>query len=238
MRGNPPAGTESAPRWGSIPAYAGEPRRCRQSAPPPGVYPRVCGGTRRSPPRRVGAEGLSPRMRGNPPGIPTPGNRQRSIPAYAGEPIGGGQCASSRWVYPRVCGGTRALGETRKRIHGLSPRMRGNQDRRYRKMPGRGSIPAYAGEPRSWTICILATWVYPRVCGGTSFCSCRPSLRVGLSPRMRGNLGFWRGRRNSSRSIPAYAGEPAGKRQAVLRLRVYPRVCGGTYTLRGPSRHS
>ena len=51
------------------------------------VYPRVCGGTLLEGAILVDATGLSPRVRGNPPG------------RVAGTVV-------MRWVYPRVCGGT------------------------------------------------------------------------------------------------------------------------------------
>ena len=86
MRGNQrslyPPGVEKR----SIPAYAGEPPRLLKTGRPRAVYPRVCGGTRTAESVENGPEGLSPRMRGNPPAsiaIPT---GTWSIPAYAGEP--------------------------------------------------------------------------------------------------------------------------------------------------------
>ena len=53
----------------------------------------------------------------------------------------------------------------------------------------------------------------------------------GLSPRGRGNLRFGNGRLNSSRSIPAWAGEPGTDSIEVRNRKVYPRVGGGTPTL-------
>ena len=52
----------------------------------------------------------------------------------------------------------------------------------------------------------------------------------GLSPRVRGNplpnapASRWTG------SIPACAGEPHAGAVAAISARVYPRVCGGTYS--------
>ena len=50
----------------------------------------------------------------------------------------------------------------------------------------------------------------------------------GLSPRVRGNLGQPLARFGIVGSIPACAGEPYVIHQPLLRLAVYPRVCGGT----------
>ena len=49
----------------SIPACAGEPRTRLTSSYPSAVYPRVCGGTRRTTSSRRSGNGLSPRVRGN-----------------------------------------------------------------------------------------------------------------------------------------------------------------------------
>ena len=70
--------------------------------------------------------------------------------------------------------------------------------------------------------------VYPRVCGGTAGFLKTPSESLGLSPRVRGNLGVRGNGRLVFGSIPACAGEPPSP--LVLReiLPVYPRVCGGT----------
>ena len=70
----------------SIPACAGEPGRGRQSRARGTVYPRVCGGTRRSRLRLPSATGLSPRVRGNRERNHPALHVEGSIPACAGEP--------------------------------------------------------------------------------------------------------------------------------------------------------
>ena len=66
------------------------------------------------------------------------------------------------------------------------------------------------------------------MCGGT-ICSHRCArTSSGLSPRVRGNLLSRIIDVRDSGSIPACAGEPCRRRPAHRRLRVYPRVCGGT----------
>ena len=213
---------------GSIPAYAGEPALASGQPGGGGVYPRVCGGTIAGQRVRRQPQGLSPRMRGNP-GRPLPdGHRRWSIPAYAGEPPNALATTSPTTVYPRVCGGTRAVKPLYPTREGLSPRMRGN---RYLCRPDAysvRSIPAYAGEPRASRQRAPTVRVYPRVCGGTGRHR-RPKLSAGgLSPRMRGNLSPAAENSIFARSIPAYAGEPIIARNRVKRNWVYPRVCGGT----------
>ena len=50
---------------GPIPAYAGEPLRCKLYMISDGAYPRVCGGATRQRSMPATGMGLSPRMRGS-----------------------------------------------------------------------------------------------------------------------------------------------------------------------------
>ena len=217
---------------GSIPACAGEPHCHRAERRYLWVYPRVCGGTVASLPRRHPPTGLSPRVRGN----------QSNASSL--------QCTSG--VYPRVCGGTSPMPAAAMHVGGLSPRVRGNPGGCIRPGPfSRGSIPACAGEPCSLGVCGVGARVYPRVCGGTSRLRPEHGRAWGLSPRVRGNQPNQRASMENQRSIPACAGEPtlgimgalvalfmgsipacAGEPERYwtrnLAAAVYPRVCGGT----------
>ena len=70
--------------------------------------------------------------------------------------------------------------------------------------------------------------VYPRACGGTLDGIRITSHIVGLSPRLRGNLGSIDWPPCHLRSIPAPAGEPVLPSPARRAYWVYPRACGGT----------
>ena len=191
------------PHWlpaGSIPACAGEPVRPNGCTANTRVYPRLCGGTGRTPDRGGMRAGLSPPVRGNPAGIPRAMNRPGSIPACAGEP----------WRFSRpprgihlvrsipACAGEpdpATKGRRRCSWPGLSPPVRGNRD----------------GDDGS-SVALGDSWgVYPRLCGGTIL------LKRGSStyPRPRG-------------SIPACAGEPTRGCDFYCWSGVYPRLCGGT----------
>ncbi len=188
----------------------------------------MCGGTDRPHllARLVG--GLSPRVRGNPCSMVLVPLIHGSIPACAGEPKPERMRDAAVWVYPRVCGGTIAHLWPLLRTKGLSPRVRGNHRASLASPADERSIPACAGEP--WQACVPVEFhgVYPRVCGGTTR-SRRPSPpNEGLSPRVRGNQSDLAGRNSQSRSIPACAGEPNGPAEAMGKVGVYPRVCGGT----------
>ena len=208
VRGNPTNTYAQSGKAGSIPACAGEPPAVGAVQMGAGVYPRVCGGTRTIL-RRMGAyRGLSPRVRGNRGGADAALPRQRSIPACAGEPGRKffGQSASA--VYPRVCGGTTRLPQRKPTLQGLSPRVRGNPQRRYPDHRLYGSIPACAGEPPPQQRVCDSHQVYPRVCGGTMTGCWQRLTKAGLSPRVRGNLRQPVGDLPGARSIPACAGEP------------------------------
>ncbi len=61
-----------------------------------------------------------------------------------------------------------------------------------------------------------------------------PAVASGLSPRVRGNHTGAPPCPPVSRSIPACAGEPPLPPQEDVSVRVYPRVCGGTWPLMPP----
>ena len=147
VRGNPVALEKRPAGLRSIPACAGKPTGAPRRPRIPGVYPRVCGETAFRITFQMEAPGLSPRVRGNPVDCRKKIGRPRSIPACAGKPASrAARCASSA-VYPRVCGETVEAARAAGFASGLSPRVRGNPDRRPRPEQGGGSIPACAGKP-------------------------------------------------------------------------------------------
>ena len=155
-----------------------------------------------------------------------------SIPACAGEPGCWWSTRGAGWVYPRVCGGTGWNGARPNRGTGLSPRVRGNRLAGGGAHPDGGSIPACAGEPGDRDGRFSRRRVYPRVCGGTAAVARCWRKCQGLSPRVRGNRGVVPLPMRRRGSIPACAGEPATAGHASPDLGVYPRVCGGTSSLR------
>ncbi len=230
VRGNRVEGSQIADTGGSIPACAGEPLRSPPRKRRGRVYPRVCGGTAI---RRRGvapAEGLSPRVRGNPRYARIRGGSRRSIPACAGEPASRSTTSPLPAVYPRVCGGTGSTPTRFRWKSGLSPRVRGNQVPIYVQQMEFRSIPACAGEPGiAWNNGSPIT-VYPRVCGGTVRYMVEQAGLDGLSPRVRGNHHRPSARTVGIGSIPACAGEPIEFVVCHGHSPVYPRVCGGTYS--------
>ncbi len=152
---------------GSIPACAGEPPTERLPLKMSRVYPRVCGGTNDDREWAEYADGLSPRVRGNPVHVPLVMRPNGSIPACAGEPPSRCRPAKRSPVYPRVCGGTQIKHFENAARDGLSPRVRGNLSTIRPSVSSTGSIPACAGEPINDPAISKQYRVYPRVCGGT-----------------------------------------------------------------------
>ncbi len=110
---------------------------------------------------------------------------------------------------------------------GLSPRGRGSHHKIRGHSVGRGSIPAWAGEPCFAPAYITTSKVYPRVGGGAWRDLSHRRRYLGLSPRGRGSqIGAGKGRSGEG-SIPAWAGEPTTARRSTMLRWVYPRVGGG-----------
>ena len=112
---------------GSIPAWAGKPRRSARSGPRSSVYPRVGGETPSCCSMPSCIAGLSPRGRGNRRAAAAAAPRPGSIPAWAGKPLGTIEISTSSRVYPRVGGETLAGQHLDPGGRGLSPRGRGNR---------------------------------------------------------------------------------------------------------------
>src|SRR5690606_16204920 len=83
-RGSPVPGAAAAQRWGSIPAWAGEPRRGISRKTTTGVDPRVGGGAWFAAGALIVLLGRSPRGRGSPAYSASTRRDRRSIPAWAG----------------------------------------------------------------------------------------------------------------------------------------------------------
>ena len=106
VRGNLGSAYEDAEALRSIPACTGEPKQPPSRAQAQAVYPRVYGGTWIKKNKQAVAQGLSPRVRGNPARASRRLTVGRSIPACTGEPRSGTNAHRPPEVYPRVYGGT------------------------------------------------------------------------------------------------------------------------------------
>ena len=152
-----------APRF--IPACAGNRRSWAALGPARPVHPRVCGEQWKLPAPACAAVGSSPRVRGT--GTPAERaiERQRFIPACAGNRCDARCSGRAAAVHPRVCG------EQVQRLDylglrcGSSPRVRGTVIAATPAVRWRRFIPACAGNRtpkfRDKPFCA----VHPRVCG-------------------------------------------------------------------------
>ena len=120
--------------------------------------------------------------------------------------------------------------------NGLSPRVRGNRVATHHKPPLIGSIPARTGEPAWRRRSLQAGRVYPRAYGGTLMVAFAPMVRLGLSPRVRGNPNHQIAIRDCRRSIPgAYGGTQGGLDGLPVDSGLSPRVRGNHCAMRCPS---
>ena len=114
------------------------------------------------------------------------------------------------------------------RIIGLSPRGRGNPRNALRDNENQRSIPAWAGQPCTPVVNVIAKAVYPRVGGATLSMGLAYLYLAGLSPRGRGNHPNVTQGEVDDRSIPAWAGQPQPTPATHFNKTVYPRVGGAT----------
>ena len=196
------------------------------------VYPRVGGGTVGFLQTLRAGEGLSPRGRGHRKLYSIKFSHSRSIPAWAGAPLTSTNRSQIMRVYPRVGGGTDWRSAPSYSGGGLSPRGRGHPAPSNAVFRGERSIPAWAGAPGLFADARSSTRVYPRVGGGTHWKPCWKPTISGLSPRGRGHRPGTRCGPRFSGSIPAWAGAPNGWAYSSTSKRVYPRVGGGTQSMR------
>ena len=117
-------------------------------------------------------------------------------------------------------------------LAGPSPRGRGSPIDPPPRALDRGSIPAWAGEPRAAILLAQPTGVHPRVGGGAALTTNQHIKDQGPSPRGRGSRCCTRRQSWRCGSIPAWAGEPANRRRRRSSRGVHPRVGGGAgYTI-------
>ncbi len=248
VRGNHDAQIIRRAGRGAIPACAGEPFERAPVATPLKGHPRVCGGTAMTISLDDPTWGPSPRVRGSRRDVLHHALVVGAIPACAGEPpkalASVGHCAGHPRVcggtpdqepvrdagagHPRVCGGTSRLAPVKRPIAGPSPRVRGNHHNPKRSSRKPGAIPACAGEPYGTTGTRRPSGGHPRVCGGTQMGRTPSFLRLGPSPRVRGNQVGNAGCAARGQAIPACAGEPGAPRRSSTPRGGHPRVCGGT----------
>ena len=188
MRGNHTARSRLRQNVGPIPTHAGKPARKNARCGCSGAYPHACGETRLGTGSFLFKKGLSPRMRGNPPGRSLSPLYIGPIPTHAGKPLNFRAVLKRIGAYPHACGETAGLFWAGDYARGLSPRMRGNLYSVVNHAKRRGPIPTHAGKPAQGGSRPTNMRAYPHACGETEQHHVLPGALKGLSPRMRGNL--------------------------------------------------
>ena len=201
--------TTPARRRRSIPAYAGDPHHSGGSPHSVEVYPRLRGGSADTPGLASSKAGLSPPTRGILRQGAVDRLNERSIPAYAGDPMAIPTLMTRRKVYPRLRGGSTSPKCLCRGIQGLSPPTRGIPHHALPRRRSRRSIPAYAGDPPAPSTVSLSLTVYPRLRGGSLSIGASKDSASGLSPPTRGIHDEKTQELLDERSIPAYAGDPS-----------------------------
>ena len=229
VRGNRCSRRKPPRKKGSIPACTGKPNAAVSAIWNPRVYPRMYGGANVSP----SALGLSPHVRGNRGGNVYCGVKVRSIPACTGKPELLSRLDAGRGVYPRMYGETGSSAGRPDPAGGLSPHVRGNRLRAWRRPGPYGSIPACTGKPAITGDAGQRERVYPRMYGETTPGIWMAAPCTGLSPHVRGNPRRVVPPHHRQGSIPACTGKPSALSRRASPHRVYPRMYGETRCISG-----
>ena len=140
------------PRHGRIiPARAGQTETGKTRGAGMPDHPRACGANADAKPRAEQSNGSSPRVRGKLVSGGTPENRERIIPARAGQTGRGRTHGTPTPDHPRACGANDTVDVLAALVDGSSPRVRGKPvPPAARPLRGR-IIPARAGQTASGT---------------------------------------------------------------------------------------
>ena len=214
------------PIWRFIPAHAGNRLLKVWRIPTRLVHPRACG--EQQPPDRhhQALNGSSPRMRGTDDPEKLAGDRQRFIPAHAGNRAMPVAFAVTRPVHPRACGEQSRHGIGGLAEGGSSPRMRGTDLTLWLIGMCRRFIPAHAGNRGQDQQPGRTQAVHPRACGEQAARIGFRGADRGSSPRMRGTAVLGRRDNRNCRFIPAHAGNSPLWDWSRSGTAVHPRACG------------
>ena len=213
-----------APRF--IPACAGNSWHGHLSHGCTPVHPRVRGEQGKSIDTTAAVTGSSPRARGTDHPSCRIAFGRRFIPACAGNSSQTKFTSSACPVHPRVRGEQGDVDRRVVAVAGSSPRARGTGGQVLGRAAGGRFIPACAGN--SWFAAICCVWrsVHPRVRGEQPTSSALYHHSAGSSPRARGTGAPPSTLRQTSRFIPACAGNSFPRGSSARAWSVHPRVRG------------
>ena len=148
-----------------IPAHAGNRIKDTYGSDSGPVHPRACGEQLLSVWVTLYHSGSSPRMRGTEENMADANNKDRFIPAHAGNSQHRGTTWTKQPVHPRACGEQVYLLPTNTPDHGSSPRMRGTGLLDFLEVALQRFIPAHAGNRSCRWHPRTSRSVHPRACG-------------------------------------------------------------------------
>ena len=189
-----------------IPACAGNASPTGTTCPTRPVHPRVCGERKKVAALTMPDHGSSPRVRGTHHRLLLAKQRDRFIPACAGNAANARCHRLQTPVHPRVCG------ERPRPSHVLGGLLR--------------FIPACAGNAAFASFAVTCVTVHPRVCGERTYICTISYTGNGSSPRVRGTRMEALYALHPYRFIPACAGNARVARERRWAKTVHPRVCG------------
>ncbi len=178
--------------------------------------------------------GSSPRARGTRHCLDAMIDRERFIPAGAGNTTSRWRPRAWRSVHPRGRGEHRMTRVEYSQSIGSSPRARGTREPDDAHAGVHRFIPAGAGNTRAQPACRPPSSVHPRGRGEHSPCDCASRMAAGSSPRARGTPSALRRSAHTRRFIPAGAGNTRTPYIASARSAVHPRGRGEHATNKKP----
>ena len=214
----------SNPRF--IPAYAGNAKSLAPHSSPHSVHPRIRGERARSIISRYAATGSSPHTRGTHDIGKDSDQRQRFIPAYAGNAAPTNALHHGVSVHPRIRGERRVNSNGPGDHCGSSPHTRGTLLACLAGRPVVRFSPAYAGNAHRRTPARRAIPVHPRIRGERCLLTEQFTQTNGSSPHTRGTPYKRDTRTLSDRFIPAYAGNASTAGMPQPWQAVHPRIRG------------
>ena len=196
------------------------------------AHPRECGADGRNDYRLREQLGSSPRVRGRPTDKVTVLEKNRLIPASAGQTGGASQSKHSSQAHPRECGADLTTRHGHGCCWGSSPRVRGRPMRIAHHHCPAGLIPASAGQTTPASRSTQRRRAHPRECGADEAGIPQINTNWGSSPRVRGRQNTWRCRPRDPGLIPASAGQTTGQCRLGGIGGAHPRECGADSFLR------
>ncbi len=186
MRGTVQHLMEFMPLIRFIPAHAGNRAVQVPLLPMVPVHPRACGEQIEDMEFVDDFDGSSPRMRGTGRRINTLDQKERFIPAHAGNRGSARFATDARSVHPRACGEQSRPRARNRPDAGSSPRMRGTASGDLTVRSSMRFIPAHAGNSLPPRLLAHHHPVHPRACGEQWIRIYGTFPSSGSSPRMRG----------------------------------------------------